>query len=74
MIVISQSVMKALEAEEAYAEDLAARAFSVTEMGTKEIIEGTRILAERMHINKTQAKSLFAAGKEVRTSVFPSII
>lgn len=64
----AQSALTALAAELKYAEDVLARSCSVENVGTKDIIDGAKALAEQLNINKAQAKSLFTAGKDVSSS------
>ena len=65
MLSIVQSELEALILEEKYAADLLERKCSIENIDTRQTIEGARVIAERLHVNKAQAKHLYAAGKEV---------
>jgi hypothetical protein len=62
--ILPTSAMEALAIEERYANDLAERAFSIENLTTRNIVEGTKLLSERININKSHAKELFVAGKD----------
>jgi hypothetical protein len=70
---VSQSAMEALRIEERYSNDTADRAFSLEALSSRNIVEGTRLLAERININKSHARELFVAGKEVPLSLSLSL-
>jgi hypothetical protein len=62
--ILPTSALEALAIEEKYANDLAERAFSLEDLTPRNVVEGTKLLSERININKGHARELFLAGKD----------